>query len=51
MKLCHDSLCRLVGDEHGMVSVLQYSTEDESLVDTPHHISPDYIFGDSSHLY
>ncbi|KNA16904.1 hypothetical protein SOVF_084670 isoform B [Spinacia oleracea] len=34
----------LVGDEHGMVSVLQYSTEDESLVDTPHHISPDYIF-------
>ncbi|XP_021769683.1 uncharacterized protein LOC110733914 isoform X2 [Chenopodium quinoa] len=32
-----------VGDEHGMVSVVQYGTEDEKLVNMPYHISPVYI--------
>uniref|UniRef100_A0A803MK69 V-SNARE coiled-coil homology domain-containing protein n=1 Tax=Chenopodium quinoa TaxID=63459 RepID=A0A803MK69_CHEQI len=34
---------RFVGDEHGMVSVVQYGTEDEKLVNMPYHISPVYI--------
>lgn len=33
----------LIGDEHGMVSVLKYGTEDDNLVNMPYHISPDYI--------
>jgi len=40
------SLCRLVGDEQGTISVLKYAAEDGKLVDMPYHLNPDCLVGD-----